>query len=271
MTPLRQPNGYVAGVCEGIGVRYRIDPTLVRIVFAVVTLCGGAGMAAYLIAWGLMPKQADQPSPFEAAMNGGEDKSLGWVLGVVAFVLIFGGAMADSSILAAILISAAVLVGGYFLLEKRPPAWDPLGAAPDLWHLPEPSPRPKPKKSNAGLTIFCIAVAIVGFGYVFSHQAGPTDIKISSATDLEETIDAGFGPSTVDLSDLPPLSDAHELRIDGGIGPLDITLPANQPVNVVCDTGLGPTNCVEKRDDAARLTLVVDHGIGPVEITTPTR
>jgi phage shock protein C len=43
-------NKKIAGVCGGIAEYFGIDPTLVRLLWIVFTLCGGAGILAYLIA-----------------------------------------------------------------------------------------------------------------------------------------------------------------------------------------------------------------------------
>lgn len=49
--PVRPKQGRtVAGVCAGIGARYDVDPTLVKVAFAVATVFGGAGIPLYLIA-----------------------------------------------------------------------------------------------------------------------------------------------------------------------------------------------------------------------------
>ena len=48
-------NGVVAGVAAGIGRALEVDPTLVRLLFALLTLAGGAGIALYLAAALLMP------------------------------------------------------------------------------------------------------------------------------------------------------------------------------------------------------------------------
>lgn len=48
-------NGMVAGVCEGLGGRLDIDPLLLRIVFGATTLASGLGIAAYLLAWWILP------------------------------------------------------------------------------------------------------------------------------------------------------------------------------------------------------------------------
>jgi signal transduction histidine kinase len=48
----RSTNGRViAGVCGGIGERLGVDPTLVRLVFALLALAGGAGILLYLALW----------------------------------------------------------------------------------------------------------------------------------------------------------------------------------------------------------------------------
>jgi signal transduction histidine kinase len=41
----------VAGVCAGIARELRVDPTLVRLVFAMLTLAGGAGILLYFALW----------------------------------------------------------------------------------------------------------------------------------------------------------------------------------------------------------------------------
>jgi signal transduction histidine kinase len=41
----------VAGVCGGIAASLRVDPTLVRLVFAILTLAGGAGILLYFALW----------------------------------------------------------------------------------------------------------------------------------------------------------------------------------------------------------------------------
>ena len=55
--PLRRnpANGYVAGVCAGIGRHLRIDPLIVRIVFVAAATAGGVGILLYAVAWVLMP------------------------------------------------------------------------------------------------------------------------------------------------------------------------------------------------------------------------
>ena len=46
----------VAGVCVGLAAYFGIDPTLVRLAFALFTIFGGAGVLLYLVAWIVIPE-----------------------------------------------------------------------------------------------------------------------------------------------------------------------------------------------------------------------
>ena len=50
----------IDGVCAGIAEYFDIDPTLVRLGCAVVTLCGGAGILLYIIAAIIIPRNPAQ-------------------------------------------------------------------------------------------------------------------------------------------------------------------------------------------------------------------
>lgn len=42
-------NKMVCGVCAGIADQFNIDPTLVRVIWAILIFCYGAGLLAYII------------------------------------------------------------------------------------------------------------------------------------------------------------------------------------------------------------------------------
>ena len=50
-------NKIVAGVCAGIGEYFEVDPVLIRLLWVVFTLMGGAGIIAYIIAWIIIPEE----------------------------------------------------------------------------------------------------------------------------------------------------------------------------------------------------------------------
>lgn len=169
---------YVAGVCEGIGVRYQIDPTLVRIMFVVTALAVGGGIAAYLLAWMCMPRYGLTVSPVQAAFRRKDqlthqerrERPTGiWLF--IGFILLSGllGSWGSDYLGSTAIVAIALMVLAWYGLHQRlpvppagllpgedsgqsvnlsaytsmnpqptPPAWDPLGTAPFAWHLPEP-------------------------------------------------------------------------------------------------------------------------------------
>lgn len=52
----------VAGVCAGLGDYFGVDPNIVRLVFAALSIFGGAGVLMYLVAWLLVPEEGEQKS-----------------------------------------------------------------------------------------------------------------------------------------------------------------------------------------------------------------
>jgi phage shock protein C len=49
----------IGGVCGGLGEHFKIDPTLVRLAFALLFFFGGHGLLLYLILWVIMPTTPD--------------------------------------------------------------------------------------------------------------------------------------------------------------------------------------------------------------------
>lgn len=52
----------VAGVASGIARHLGVDPALVRIAFVLLTVAGGSGVLAYLIAWLVIPEESGSTS-----------------------------------------------------------------------------------------------------------------------------------------------------------------------------------------------------------------
>jgi phage shock protein C len=47
----------VAGVCGGLAQYFNIDATLIRVLFVVLAVFGGAGLVLYLALWIIVPKE----------------------------------------------------------------------------------------------------------------------------------------------------------------------------------------------------------------------
>lgn len=184
--PIRPKKGRkIGGVATGIALRYQIDPVIVRIAFVAAALTGGAGLLLYVLGWLWLPEEGDNVSPAEAlihrghsSMSSGTTVLLGLLLLPATGVLIGGGFE--------VFLTVALAGAAIYLLQKNrghlepaamttevpitpapgAPTWDPLGAAPFAWDLPEPSPpppppAPKPKRSRIALASLGIAVLVI--------------------------------------------------------------------------------------------------------------
>lgn len=48
----------IAGVCIGVANYLGLDPTVIRLVWALCVILGGCGFFAYLIAWVVIPQES---------------------------------------------------------------------------------------------------------------------------------------------------------------------------------------------------------------------
>lgn len=334
-------HGHIAGVCEGIAIRYRVDPTLIRVIFVVFAFFGG-GIAAYLAAWLIMPRYSVPVAPVQALFQDRhpKERTQGWWL--LIFFIIFSGVLGAgiSDLLGSATLLALGLAGlGWWALHKKepippagllavqpspsvqehtmsqrpepdlsgitpaegysyppgrttPPSWDPLGAAPFAWDLPDPTTPPQPPKRKAKVwpwvvlgtgSVFAVGLLTLGlfvsgglllFADDYDGGAiGETSFAPTTEGQLQASYNAGIGETTVDFRELGPLESSQEVRVDGGVGELEIYLPANVPVELNCESGLGETNCTpgSYNEDAEgeMLQLRIDSGIGETVIHLP--
>ncbi|GAA4801521.1 hypothetical protein GCM10023200_43010 [Actinomycetospora chlora] len=173
----------VAGVAAAISRRYAIDPTLVRVAF-VVGLFYGIGLLVYLAGILLLPR-VDERGRREtptwaivvgsllgiAAVASAFSGDLGTVIGVVtALGLLYAlhrsrGHLRDPQRPAAVTESPAA-TGTAEEAAARPPSWDPLGAAPFAWDLPEPAAPPAPVAPRSRVAPVTLGIALLAVGAV---------------------------------------------------------------------------------------------------------
>ncbi|WP_419220950.1 PspC domain-containing protein [Gordonia sp. CPCC 206044] len=124
--PIRPSAGRtVAGVCAGIGARYRVDPTLVRVAFVVATLFGGSGVLLYIAAWVTMPSEDRNRDHLGSMMHGRPShhhrhRNPRFILLVVLAIILvtsFGNRTWSSGGL----LGAALMLLGWWLLYQRTP------------------------------------------------------------------------------------------------------------------------------------------------------
>lgn len=45
----------IAGICGGLGEYFNVDPTIIRIIFVIFLICGGAAILVYIVMWIVVP------------------------------------------------------------------------------------------------------------------------------------------------------------------------------------------------------------------------
>lgn len=191
--PVRPTAGSkAAGVSAAIGRRYGVDPILVRVSFVVLTCYGGAGIVLYMLGWLLFPKEA---APLPGQTTPSREPTRTWIAAVLVVLLFPGMLWMINSM--AVLGLAAGPIALYFLhrnqgdrqvtgtenpppqatptgentwvypgvapQQQTPPAWDPLGAAPFAWDLPEPHEPEPPEPEHRRFRWYNPAALLVTF------------------------------------------------------------------------------------------------------------
>lgn len=64
-------NQKLAGVCAGIGKYLDMDPTVIRLIWVIITAFGGSGLIAYIICAIIIP---EEPEFTEVEWQDAEDK-----------------------------------------------------------------------------------------------------------------------------------------------------------------------------------------------------
>ncbi len=155
-TGLRRDNSrqWFAGVCAGIARRVDVDPVLIRAAFIAMTLFGGFGVVAYLIAWLLLPDDRGRIMARDALSQDASTSATGAiVLSVIAVLVIAAIVFGDNGILIGWGVIPLAIVGWLFWRHQQrrdsTSAWSPAPqGAPG--HVPPPQSGPSMYAATAG-------------------------------------------------------------------------------------------------------------------------
>ncbi len=212
----------IAGVAAALGRRYAIDPVLVRVAFVVATVFGGGGILLYLLGWLVLPAEGNQSSDAGSGTTKGPS-SLSAVLTimlVLLLILVTGEVLGDHG--GSGIIGLAIGLGALLLLHRSraslgeipgsapaagtatpgepapatpadatdesgapgPPAWDPLGAAPFAWDLPEPSAPPAsstpPQSARSKITPITLGLALLAGGIALAFAPALSAAQVAA-------------------------------------------------------------------------------------------
>lgn len=364
--PVRLPssqggNAKIEGVAEGIGVRYRIDPTIVRVAFVVGAVAGG-GLVPYLVAILLMPRFSVPQSPGELVFSDidpaspqaktlKKERNIGWLL-AVAIVLFGGLGVAGEGVLSVSVVLGLFAIAWFGLYQRTPqapagllqppthygqrphasagtatnpcaldaddstgasrnehtaptspsqpqvdlsaylpaegfaspfqlptpPAWDPLGAAPSLWYLPEP-PKAVVKQKRSWRWLWWIGVPAAASVAVLLALAGANvdgettpavgdqHQVITDESQLEPSYHTDVGDITLDLAELDSLSQDRNVVVTNNVGNIYVTLPETVAVKLSCDTAAGEVDCVPTTHTTGPVLIIDARGsVGDVVV-----
>lgn len=172
----------IAGVAGGIGHYLGVDPTVVRLGFVVATFIGGIGLATYVVAWLILPKD-DGTGGVDGRFD--RNTTVALVLLLAALALGLSLPFDGGFVLPLVLVGAGI----YLLLQPadEPGAGAPRepvhhygtqrDAAPPIDAAPAPprEPRPAPLVTAAVVSL----IALVGAGGVAFHQAGWAEVSVA--------------------------------------------------------------------------------------------
>ncbi|MFD3510914.1 PspC domain-containing protein [Nocardia sp. NPDC058666] len=124
--PVRLPRqGPIAGVAAGFGLRYGVDPVLLRVAFVVSTIFGGAGILLYLLAWLVLSSAGNEVSAAQALTSHDQGSSHSQTKTIVLIVALaiavstmgpIGLGMGGSGV-----ISMGLMLAGWWMLYLRHP------------------------------------------------------------------------------------------------------------------------------------------------------
>ena len=56
-------NRWLAGICGGIAQYFELDPTIIRVLFVLLSVFAGGGILAYIILWLIIPEEPKTSEP----------------------------------------------------------------------------------------------------------------------------------------------------------------------------------------------------------------
>jgi phage shock protein PspC (stress-responsive transcriptional regulator)/predicted membrane protein len=274
------------GVAGGIGERFDVDPNIVRVVFVVLALVYGLGLAIYLALWALVPRTT---SDDDLALNVDEvsaKRSTRWLrwavlVGVIALFVIFltnwqahdhrvgpglgGGVAVLWLVFLAILAVIAIRTSSEGLTFGRFLAFGFFAVITFLI-----------------LTVGGFLILLQILGVPVEGGSGLKTWNPTSIAQVDHTYRGAYGSSTIDLSDVPFTSGTWSITATQGVGVLTVDVPRDAVVALRTHVGIGNVDAYtlgssyispfESRSssvpakNAPHLDLNLQVGIGQIDV-----
>ncbi len=251
----------IGGVAGGIAERLAIEPTVVRVVFVILSCLWGFGIAVYVAMWILLPSAEDEVGIAHEHEPHPRWLSIALGLSLVALALI---ASATCGRIPRLGIGTGVLwliyIGVLAILVLR-----------------SERRRMSLGKAVAGvfllLSSLVILFAAVFFGVLDStgvSMAGGTGTRLWQPSSISETVHVyrtEFGASTVDLTAVKFPASGFALAASVAVGELIIEVPMNAVVNVKTHVGIGSISYDNGPNSFSTGTFqVLPSGLSPTQL-----
>jgi phage shock protein C len=231
------------GVAGGIGERFDVDANIVRVVFVVLALVYGLGIAIYLALWALLPRTndgSDEETLEHEATGKRHNRWLSYavVLGVAALFVIF----------------LTNLEGRHHVIG----AGFGKGAAV-LWlvylaMLAVIALRSSSKGFTFGrflavgffsvvtfliLTIGAFLIVLQVLGVPIEGGSGVKSWDPTSVAQIQRNYHGAYGASTIDLAAVPFTAGTWRINATQGVGNLTVDVPSDAVVSIRSHVGIG--------------------------------
>lgn len=225
----------VGGVAGGIAERFDIDVTVVRVIFAVLAVLWGLGVALYLVLWVVTPSD-DGTADVEERPSGGGGAI--WLVALAAAASLLTVALSLAGDLPSLGGAVGVL-------------WLAAGVVVLALALRHRSGRATLSRALGGLVLFFLVIAVL-IGGALSAFLASTGVPLSGGTgartaeplalsELASPYRLAFGALTVNLNDLSFPGDGRNENVTAsvGVGKLTVDIPANVVVDLQTRVGIG--------------------------------
>jgi len=153
------------GVAGGLSARFGIDANLIRFAFVLVAIGAGTGLAAYVVAWLVVPAEGSTTSIGRRALKDRRTVALAFafVTALVAVLLVFGAL--GLTFAANLVWPVSITLGGLVLVwrgsddEERAHLSELMGRAPLIG-----SPERRTRRSTIGRVLVGAVLVVVGLG-----------------------------------------------------------------------------------------------------------
>lgn len=226
------------GVAGGISERFDVDANIVRVVFVVLALVYGLGVAVYLAMWVLIPRSPIVEGDGIDVAELESENRFHWLryalpLGVLVLAIIFFATFRGHT-----------KIGAGFSLF-----WLLFVTVLALFALRTPARRLTLRRLFAlgflallSFAIFLMGASLITLEVIGVQLKGGSGVHLwhpATASEVQRDYHGAIGKSTLDLINVPFASKTYSITATQGVGQLTVEIPSNVTVDLRTHVGIG--------------------------------